>query len=110
MGIDNEKPRLFIRLITQTDGAFLNKKQCPALIDDERKRANEMAAHINKAVLEAIAQQPYVSSNVLMYAIATVVCTVLKLDYDMWKYDSEAYMETLIRRLWPAARDMKVEY
>ena len=110
MGVDNEKSRLFIRLITQTDGAFLNEKQCPVLIDDDRKRANEMVKHINKAVLEAIARQPYASSNVLMYTIATVVCTVLKLDYDMWKFDSEGYMETLIRHLWPAVRDMKVEY
>ena len=110
MGVENEKLRLFIRLLSQSDGQFIDKENGPALIDDERKRANEMVEHINKAVVEAIAMQPYVSSNVLMHAIAAVVCAVLKLDYDMWKYDSEPYMEKLIRRLWAAAKDIQVDY
>lgn len=110
MGVENEKLRQFIRLLSQSEGQFIDKENTPALIDDERKRANEMVEHINKAVVEAIAMQPYVSSNVLMHAIATVVCAVLKLDYDMWKYDSEPYMEMLIRRLWATAKDIQVEY
>ena len=110
MGVENDKLRLFIRLLSQSDGQFIDKENCPALIDDERKQINEMVEHINKSVMETIAMRPYVSSNVLMYTIATVVCAVLKLDYDMWRYDSEPYMEHLIRRLWATAKEIKVDY
>ncbi len=100
MGVRNEKSRLFHQLISVVGRDYVNEDVCPALIDEERQRVNEMVQHINKAVLEAIESQPYVSSNVLMLATATVVSTVLKLDFDMWKSDSETFLISLIHRVW----------
>ena len=107
MGVENEKSKLFRRMIEAMEKKDLRREDFIALTDEELRQVEEMARRINVAVCEALSQQSYVSSNVLMYSVAFVVCSVLKLDYTMWKSDSYTYLTLLVDRLWPVFRSDK---
>ena len=108
MGVKGEKSCLFWKLMLQAE----SQKPSITLTEEEWLRVERLAFCIGNSIANHIANQPYVTQNVLEYAMAKVVAMVLKLNCDMFGYaGGEAdHMAVLIRHAWNKIKERKIDY
>lgn len=109
MGVIYDKDIRFLRIVDQMEDMKLNVFP-KAMIESELKQINQMAFKIKMCMAEEISRQTVISSNVLTLVVVDVAISIMKLNFDMWHFDDEELLKSLIHEKWSEIKSKKINY